>query len=788
MVMKKIDVRLLRLIKHSKGQFFSISIMVVLALTIYVSFNMVADNLYNSIYQYYQETNFGDIFVEVVRVPKSTVNELLTIDGIETVQGRISEDVPLRVKDPKEKVRVRIVSLPNDEARINDTYILEGKAIETFDSEKVAVLQQFSTARNILIGDEVRPFINGREYPLEVKSIVGNPEYIYLMENEQALLPAPEKFGVFYVSEEFAQSALGYQGSYNEILIKINPAYEDRVDQIVDEIEDRLDRYGVERVIKREDHLSHTLMMQEVDQLEMMSTAITLMFLIVAAIIINIMLSRMVKNDRMAIGVMKALGYTNFSVLMHYTKFSLIIGLLGSILGIVFSVPLSSLFTNIYILYMNIPMFEMRLYKAYFVYGILLTSVFCIMSGLLGARSVTKILPASAMQPEVPKAGHRILLEQVKFIWNKISFSWKMVIRNILRKKKRALFMIFGIALTYAITMVPIFMSSVWTNIFMLHYDEFQTMNYNVDFSKPMDQNAVREITQLIDVDEIEPKTEIPFELTNGWKKKTISVIGLLKDTNFYHFKTKSGETIRLPQKGILIPERLAKTLGVEVGDQILMKNFVPNGKDSYVEVKGIFEQYLGTNAFMTIDELNAHINEKNLITGVIFDSQDDVLTKLKDIKNVSQIQSVEDMKNSFLEFMDMMIYSVGVMMFFGGILGFAIVYNVNVISISERLMEFSSLRVLGFDKNEIFKMVTRENSIMGIFGILLGVPLGYSMCKSMIDSLKMEMLTIPLIIENSSYIITAIATIIFIAIAQLATVRKIHRLNFLDALKNRIS
>lgn len=788
MVMKKLNVRLFRLIQNAKGQFFSISIMVVLALTIYVSFNMVSDNLYNSIYQYYDETNFGDIFVEIVRVPKSSINELLTIEGIETVQGRVSMDVPLRVDNPKEKVRVRIVSLPKDDIRINDTYIIEGQPIENDDAKKVSVLQQFSDARGIELSDEVRPFINGREYPLEVKSIVGNPEYIYLMENEQALLPAPEKFGVFYVSEDFAQSALGFQGSYNEILIKINPDYLNRIDRIVDDIEDQLDRYGVERIIKREDQLSHTMMMQEVDQLEMMSTAITLMFLIVAAIIINIMLSRMVKNDRMSIGVMKALGYTNRSILMHYTEFSLIIGLLGSILGMIFSVPLSSFFTNVYIMYMNIPMFEMRLYGVYFVYGIVLTSLFCIISGLIGARSVIKILPASAMQPEVPKAGHRIWLEQLKFIWNRISFSWKMVIRNILRKKKRAAFMIFGIALTYAITMVPIFMSTVWTNIFMTHYGVFQTMGYTVDFSKPMDKRAIREVTQLIDVDEIEPKTEIPFELTNGWKKKTISVIGLPEDTNFYHFKTSSGQALKLPKKGMLIAERLADTLDVQVGDKILMKNFMPNGEDTYVEVKGIFEQYLGTNAYMTIDELNHHINEKGLITGVMFNSSDEVLTKLKDVKNISQVQSVEDMKNSFLEFMDMMIYSVGVMMIFGGILGFAIVYNVNVISISERIMEFSSLRVLGFDKNEIFKMVTRENSLMAIFGILIGMPLGYSMCKGMIDSLVMEMVTIPLIIENSSYAVTAIATLFFVAIAQLATVRKIHRLNFLDALKNRIS
>ncbi|PKM50358.1 MAG: peptide ABC transporter permease [Firmicutes bacterium HGW-Firmicutes-7] len=785
--MKRLDVRLLRLIKHSKGQFFSISIMVIIALTIYISFNMVADNLYNSIYHYYEETNFSDVFIEVVRVPKTAIDKLYTIEGIESAQGRISADVPLRVEDPEEKVRVRIVSVPNEDKIINNLYKIEGKDLQV-DSKKTAVLQQFSDARGIVLEDRVRPYIAGREYPLEVISIVGSPEYIYLMENEQSLIPAPEKFGILYVTEDFAQSALGYQGSYNEIMVKINPEYYNSVDNIVDDIEDQLDRYGVKSIVKREDQLSHSMMMQEVEQLEAMATSITLLFLIVAAIIINIMLSRIVKNDRMSIGVMKALGYNNISILMHYTKFSLAIGLLGSIIGIVLSIPLSAAFTNLYIFYMNIPMFEMTLYEKYFIYGIVLTSVFCIISGLIGARSVLKILPASAMQPEIPKAGHRIWLEQIKFIWNRISFSWKMVIRNIFRKKKRAIFLILGIALTYSITMVPIFMSSVWGNVFMIQYGKYQTMGYNIDFTIPMNDSVIREISQLIDVDSIEPKTEIPFELRNGWKKKAVSVIALPENTSFYYFESMSGQELKLPTNGILLSDRLAKAIGASVGDDILMKSFLPDGDDTYINVKGVVEQYLGTNAYMTIDTMNELIGEKGLITGVLLNSKDDVVTKLKDVKNVKQVQSVEDMKNSFLEFMDMMIYSVGVMMIFGGILGFAIVYNVNVISISERVMEFSSLRVLGFDKREIYKMVSRENGIMAFFGILIGMPLGYSMCKGMIASLAMDMVTIPLIIENSSYVITAIATLSFVIIAQLATVRKIYRLNFLDALKNRIS
>ncbi|MEW9121381.1 MAG: FtsX-like permease family protein [Thermotaleaceae bacterium] len=785
--MKKLDVRLLRLIKNSKGQFISIAVMVVLALTIYVSFSMVADNLNESIFHYYEVTNFGDVFVEVVRIPKTAIDQLLTIEGVEGAQGRISTDVPLRVEDPNEKVRVRVVSLSEDPDTINGLYTLEGRELQG-ESKTTVVLQQFADARGIKPGDRIAPYIGGREYPLDVVGIVGSPEYIYLMENEQALLPAPEKFGVFYVTEDFAQSVLGYQGSYNEVMIKIKEEQLYRIDSIVDEIEDQLDPYGVKRTVKREDQLSHSMMMQEVDQLDTMATAITLLFLVVAAVIINIMLSRIVKNDRMSIGVMKALGYTNLSILGHYTKFSVAMGLVGSIIGMLLSIPLSGAFTNLYILYMNIPMFQMKIYYIYFVYGILLTTVFCVVSGLMGARSVLKILPADSMRPEAPKAGGRIWLEKVKVVWNHISFSWKMVIRNILRNKKRAILLVMGIALTYGITMVPVFMSSVWNNIFMLQYGEFQTMDYTLDFASPMNENAIRELRKIIEVDHIEPKVEVPFELRNGWKKKVVSVIGVPQDTSFYHFKSPSGQPVFLPNNGILLAERLADSLGVGIGDEILLKNFMPDRADEWIEVKGIVEQYLGANGYVRLETFHEILGEQGLITGVMVNSKDEVVSKLQNVKNVRQIQSVQDMKNSFLEFMDMMIYSVGIMMIFGGILGFAIVYNVTLISINERTMEFSSLRVMGFDKKEIYKMITRENSLMTLLGILLGIPLGYGMCAGMINSLAIDLVSIPLIIHPSSYITTGVATILFVTLAQLATLRKIYHLNFMEALKNRIS
>ncbi|MFZ5968669.1 MAG: ABC transporter permease [Bacillota bacterium] len=783
--MKKLDLRLFRMIKNSKGQFISVVVVVVLALCIYVAYSMTALNLDNTIHSYYEMTNFQDIQAQLVKIPRSAVDQLQDIQGIEEIQGRISFDVPLRVEDDSEKVNVRLISLPDAKEQINDLYILEGKNV-TAGSKDVVVLEQFAKARNIRVGDKISPYIQGRSHQMNVIGIAASSEYVYLMENEQALLPAPEKFGVLFVSEEFAQSTFGYRDSYNEIVFTMKD--DKQINKVADELEERLDKYGLKRVIEREDQLSHKMLSEEINQLKKMATAVPVLFLAVASVIISIILSRTVKNDRIVIGVLKALGYSNLSILSHYIKYALSIGFIGTTFGVILGILLSGAFAKMYIQFYNIPFLKMDIYYIYIYYAYILTTSFCIGSGVLGARSVLGIMPAESMRPEAPKTGKRIFLEGFHWLWNQVPFSWKMVIRNIFRNKKRFAFLVLGIALTYGMNIVSLFLGNSFTAMFDIHYGKFQRMDYSIDFARPMNRNVLTEIKQLVEVEEMAPKLEYPFELQNGWRKKVVSIVGIPEKTEFYHFEEAKGGGIALPKEGILLSEGLARGLHVKKGDTIQIKNFIPGKDDVSIEVKGVIKQYLGMNAYMNIREMDYLLAEKGMITGVLVNSHDTVQAKMKNVKEISAILSVEDMKSTFLQYLDSIIYSTGVMMLFGGILGFAIVYNASVMSISERIMEFSSLRVLGFEKNEIFRMVTRENFLMTCIAIFFGIPLGLWMSTGLAESFNTDMYTIPVILTPKSYGIGLLATVLFVFIAQLATRRKIYRLNFLDSLKNRVS
>ncbi len=783
--MKKLDIRLLRMIKHSKGQFISVVVIVAVALLIYMLFNVTSINIRSAVDNYYALTNLNDIHIQLVKIPKGALSELLTIEGVKTVQGRVSFDVPLQVENKDERVNIRLISIPPDEEKINILYRLSGKRAK-LGIDNAFLLEQFAKARNIGPGDKLSPKINGRVHELSVSGIAASSEFIYLMENEQAIMPVPEKFGVAFVSEEFAQSVSGYGGSYNELLVIVED--ESKMDDVIDRLEKKLDKYGVKRMIERKDQLSHNVLIQKMDGVEKMATILPVMFLSVGAIIISIMLSRIVQNDRMAIGVLKALGYSNLSIMSHYTKYVLAIGMIGSFIGITGGLLLAGPFSQLFAVYFNIPLIRIGIYYGFIISALILTSVFCILSGLIGARSVLRIMPADSMRPEAPKSGKRILLERIVFLWRRVAFSWKMVIRNIMRNKRRFAFLVLGLALAYAINTVPLFEAEAFTDIFELQFGQYQKMDYTIEFSRPMNKQVIKDLSHLIDASIMEPELKFPFELKNGWREKTTGVIGLPRSTRLYEFRNSQDVKVTLPEKGFFITEALSKTLQVKKGDRITIKNFVPGKDDIVITVSDVIKQYLGANAYMDIEAMQELLADQQMITGVSMKSQDEVKEKLKDVYNISAVNSVADMKNSFMEYLDTMYVAIVFYLVFGGILGFAIIYNATIIGIAERNMEFASLRVMGFDKKDIFRMVNRENFVMTFIAILVGMPIGLGMINGIINAFSTDIITFPKIIAPSIFINAAAATIFFVVIAQLAARRKIYTMNFIDALKSRIS
>lgn len=783
---RKIDTMLLRMIGHSKGQFIAVLTIIIMGIAIYTALNMTSVNMNNSVETYYSENNFADLFLQTAPVPAQEAEELENIDGVRKATGRITVDVPMVTDDENERVNLRLTTSTGNEEELSRSTILKGNIISGSGNE-VMLIQQFAKARGLDVGDEIRIQAGGMQRTLEVTAIVANPEYIYLMENTQSIMPDEKNFGVGYIPEKLGQQIAGLPGSFNEILV----SYEDGADEdaLIDDLEEVLGVYGIRQIVKQKDQMSNSIIRQELTQLDTMANSIPILFLLVAGLILMMMLARLVKKDRIKIGVLKAIGYRNSQVLLHYVKYALISGILGGIVGSILGMALAGGMTRLYLSYFNIPLLQIEFYYSYLAYAVLLSALFCALSGLIGARGVLKIAPADAMRADTPKSGKRIMLEKLSFFWKRLSFSNKMICKNIFRNKKRTLFVLLGISLTYAMMLFTSSMPDVLNQMMNEHFKEFQKMDYNISFRNPVYREAARDMEHLIDADYIEGKLEYPFELTNGNKKQAVSIIGLDQDTKFYSFHDTGGEKTEIPKRGMLITENLAKALDVEKGDLVRVKSYIPNRDDAYIQVKGVVKQTLGINAYMDIDAMGETLLEKNLINGVYADSRDpDINAKLIRASNIASIMSIADTRAVYDKYMTMMALSIGSMVVFSGILGFCIVYNATIVSLGEREMEFSSMRVLGFSKLEIFYMIVRENSVIMILGILLGIPIGYAMAQYSTAAFSTDIYTLDMSPTLNALIMAGVYTVGFVLLAQLATYRKIRKLDFLQALKNRES
>ena len=781
--MKKLDLRLFRMIKNTKGQYIAVLTIIITGIFIFTAVSNSAMNLRDTLDDYYSTTKFADIFVTAAAIPERLERELEKAENIRQADVRLSIETRLITDNDEDRVNVRAVSVDRKENKINELFIKKGR--RNLSEREIIVIDQFALARGIDIGDEINLSINGRKYKFIVTAIAASPEYVYLMENEQVLLPDYENFGVVYIEEDYLQK-ISDKGFFNEVVIRVN--FQDNIDKTKDYLEDELKKYGVMRVIDREEQLSNSMMNEEISGLETVSKSMPIVFLLFAGIMLAVMLSRIVKKDRTSIGVLKAVGFTDNEIISHYLKYAASVGVIGGLAGAIIGTLASGAMTNMYLEFFNIPMLTVKVYYYRIFASVVLSLVFCVVSGFWGIRNIIKINPAESMMPEPPKQGKRILLENFRMFWSRLSFSWRMVYRNIFREKKKFLFIAAAVCITCSLMIMTMWMNEIMDIMFVSHYSEFAKMEYNIGFRGFHDERVLKEVKENISYNHMEGRIELPFEIKNGRLSKIVNVIGLEENTEFYDFRDLNGNKLTIPKDGILISSNLSKSLNAHKGDRILLESFIPDSDGEYVTVKGIIEQSLGINGYMNISYVNQKFLDKGIINGVYINSDDDVNVKLDDIINIMSIQSQEQMQGVFEEFTALIAVFMGVMVIFSGMLGFVILYSMTLMSINERTLEFSSLRVMGFTKIEIFKMLVKENMVMSVLGIIAGIPLGKWLVDSIGNTFNTDIYTLQGVVTTKEIIIAISLTIIFIISAQLMTYVKIKKLDFMLALKSRIS
>lgn len=776
---------------ENKGAYIACIVIILIGLMIFTSYSKVMDNLIMAQQDFYKAQNFADGFIEVEGMPYDEAIKLGNIKGIDLLQGRLVKDVRVLFPGRNENVYLRIVSMDTSQDKIlNDVMLIQGSPLDP-KTMNIWIDNKFFEANKMELNQEIQIIAGGKKKDLQIVGMGRSPEFIYAMRTSSDLFPTPSTFGIAYMPLETMKNIFSEGGNINNIVFTLEPGvlYED-VEEV---IKPELNKYGLKGIVSRKNQLSHLLLTEELKGIQSVSKSLPTLFLGIAAMILYITLKRMIERQRGQIGILKAFGYTHREIMMHYLSYAVFIGSVGGILGSAAGTALSYPFTTMYEMFFNMPGLEGTISYSYFVTGTFLSLAFSVLAGYRGAKGALALEPAEAMRPAAPMTGREVLLEKAAFIWNMLTVQGRMAVRNIFRHPGRTLFMFLGIMFTFSLLSLPWTFKQLSDEMLIDQYEQVQTYNIKIPFASPLKQKeAERELSRYPGVNIIETMTEVPITLKNQWLQKDVLLLGLVQNSQLYHILDKDGKEAPLPQNGILLSERLAELLDAEPGTTITLESKMmkdPERKEA-ITVTGVIPQIMGINAYMDIKAAQELFGQGAIATSIILDIDEGHVSSLRTkYQNVETINGIEDSTQMLEQSKEMMASfnaAIVIMVLFGMITGFAIIYNASLVTLSERSRDLATMLVLGMTSREVLSVITFEQWFLGVFGMLAGIPLTKMLLVIMAQSFNNDIYTMPSTTSGISFIIALIFTVLSIWFAQQIAARKISSFDLVEVLKDR--
>lgn len=789
--MRALTKKMLRNIIRSRSQIMAVIAVVTCGNACYICLASLHKNLELTRDTYYAQNRFADFEIRLERAPSTTLFDIQEIPGVRQVRGRIVEDVKLDIEGVEEARMGRLVSVPDTGGNfLNSVVLRTGNFFEPGAQNEVILSEQFALANDLLVGDTIDVTADGKKHTLKVIGLGLSPEYVYIIRNMQELVPSPDRFGILWVTDDFAESALTMEAACNSIIGSVEN--EDQLDAILDAAENKLDTYGIFAKTKREDQLSNRLLSDEIKNLGVVSKVIPTVFLGIAALVILILLNRMVRNERTQIGLMKAYGYTNLNVAMHYLQFALILSVVGCFFGFVLGQYFARQMIELYVQFFSFPILRSRVYPNILAQAMTISIVFSLVGATLAAYRASRINPAESMRPESPAVGHRTWLEQFTVIWSRLSFSWKMIVRNVARHKFRSGLSVFGVMISTSLLILGFFSIDGIEYLMDYEFERTQRQDVRVGFFMERGKEALYEAQRFDYVDYAEPMLQYPFTLTNGWRTKDVLVVGLPRHSRLQRLMDTNERTVDIGEEGLVLSEKLASMLSLHVGDTVQMKPMMGKiDKERTVRVSKVVQQYFGASGYMNIEALSRVMDESFAMNTVLLATEPGMDKRLNDeLEDIAMVSGIE-VKSDSIENMaktietNMKVTSM-VTVLFAGVIAFSIIYNITSVSLSERQRELASLRVMGFDRKEVGRILYFENILMGVVGLILGIPMGILICFNLVSAFDTELIRLPFHLEMRTFYISAALTMGFVFLSNLAIRHKIHHLDLVETLKER--
>jgi putative ABC transport system permease protein len=737
---------------------------------------------------YYERNRFADVFDDLTRAPKIVEDEIARIPGVASVETRVAKIALLDLPDLAEPASAMFVSIPEyREQKLNLLHLRSGRLPLSGDEHEVVVSEPFAKANHFQIGSTFDALLNGRKRALRIVGTALSPEFVYSL-GPYGLIPDDRRYGIVWMREKALAAAYDLTGAFSSVHVKLTRLTSEA--EVIDRLDAILARYGGLGAYGRRDQTSHAFLDAELSQLEAISRILPPVFLLVAAFLVNMTLSRLILLEREHIGLLKALGYSAVAVGWHYLEFALAIAAVGIVIGMAAGTWLGFGMTRLYAEFYHFPFLVFRTDPAVYVIAAGVTLAAAAVGAIRAVRDVITLPPAVAMLPPAP-AVYRRLLPDTFYAVLRLPQSLTMVARHLMRWPLRTVSSVLGIALSGSVLV-----GSLWafgSTEFMIDvtYNQSDRQDATISFVRERPMAAYFDALALPGVMAAEPYRSVPARIYFGPVERRISITGKPEDADLSRVLGPGLKPVQLPESGIALSDTLAKILHAHVGDTVEVELLERNRRRVELPVTGIIEGYLGLNAYMALPALNRIMREGANISGVhlLFDRDHEgaLYRRLKSTPVASFIALQHATLQNFRKTLqDNLLVMVTVYVTLGMIIAFGVVYNFARISLSEQGRELASLRVLGFHKSEVSGILLGELAILTIVAQPLGWAIGYFFAWAMVQGFNSELYRVPLVVERSVY---GWATVIVFgsALASALFVRqRIDRLDLIEVLKTR--
>lgn len=781
-----LDRKLLRDLWEMKGQALAIASVIAAGVTMFVTYLSNFDSLQRTRDAYYERQRFADVFASAVRVPERTAESIRRIPGVAALDTRVVVDVTLDVPGMAEPATGRLISIPGRAApRLNAVYLRRGRWPDPSRPDDVLANEQFCEAHGFTPGSQLAAIINGRRRVLTIAGIALSPEYVYSIRPGE-MIPDNRRFGVFWMERRALASAFDMEGGFNDVALTL--ARGASAEAVIVRLDRLLEPFGGRGAYPRSLQISAWTLANEFAQLRTFGFIIPLVFLSVAAFILNVALARALALQRPQIAALKALGYSNAALAWHYIKWALVIAAAGALGGVAAGGWLGSLLAGLYNQFFRFPVLDYRLSG-----GVAAASVaLSLAAGALGAQSAVRravaVPPAEAMRPEAPARYRRSVVERWRLA-ARLAQTTRMVLRNVERHPVRSAMSIVGIAFAGAILLVGLAFIDVMDVLIDEQFSLTMRQSATVSFVRPRSAEAVYAVQRLPGVGRVEPIRVVAARLRAGRRHRTLAITGLSPRASLARVVDRSGRPIALPPDGLVLSKMLAARLGVGAGSLVRVEVLEGTRPSRDVRVAALVDDSVGLQAYMAIDALRRLLREGRTLSAVALAAdpavQRALYARLKALPAVAGVAIRELTLQNFRDTMaENLNLSIFLNVFFSAVIAFGVVYNSARVSLSERSRELATLRVLGFTRTEISLVLLGELTLLTLLSLPLGSAIGHALGLSIMTLFANELYRLPFLVTPQTLAATWLTVIAAAAVSALAVRRRLDRLDLIAVLK----